>query len=145
MKQWYEIDPELLEMEKIAMAKAFPHFTLDKLDDGRLYWIGEITPGIYETKFDEKLTYTVMAVYESCKAVRIYPVLPDCEDLMRMIGGKLWFNRDDAGNLCLKLEQFIEQKLSVTDYLGAAIKWLKKYEMLVCGFTQPLTGCLSQI
>lgn len=145
MKQWYEINPELLEMEKLAMSKAFPHFTLDKLDDGRLYWIGEITSGIYETKFDEKLTYTVMAVYVSCKAVRIYPVLPDCEDLMRMIGGKLWFDRDDAGNLCLKLDQFMEQKLSVTDYLGAAIKWLKKYEMVVCGFYKPLTGFLSQI
>lgn len=143
MKQWYEKDPELLDMEKLAMSKAFPHFTLDKLDDDRLYWIGEITPGIYETKFDEKLTYTVMAVYESCKAVRIYPVLPDCEDLVRMIGSML--DMDYAGNLYLKLDQYMEQRLSVTDYINATIKWLKKYEMIICGFYKPLTGCLSQI
>ena len=45
--QWYENDPALLEAEKAAMHKCFPGFTLDKLDDGRLYWIGKLTPGIY--------------------------------------------------------------------------------------------------
>ena len=106
---WYETNPKLLEMERIAMSKAFPHFKLETLDDGRLYWISEITPGVYEIKFDEKLTYTVMAVCESNKAVRIYPVLPDCEDLVRMIGSKLLLDMDYAGNLYLKLDQYMEQ------------------------------------
>ena len=42
--QWYESNPSLLEAEKMAMHKFFPNFTLDKLEDGRLYWIGELTP-----------------------------------------------------------------------------------------------------
>ena len=45
--QWYERDPELLQMEKMAMQMAFPNFKLDKLDDGRLYWVGDLTPGVY--------------------------------------------------------------------------------------------------
>ena len=86
-----------------------------------------------------------MAVCESNKAVCIYPVLPDCEDLVRMIGSKLLLDMDYAGNLYLKLNQYMEQRLSVTDYINATIKWLKKYEMIICGFYKPLTGCLSQI
>lgn len=115
MKQWYEIDPELLEMEKIAMSKAFPHFTLNKLDDGRLYWIGEITPGVYETKFNECLTYTVMAVYNNNHrggpyrermdgTVCIYPILPDANELINRMGFKhQLFKSDSANNLYINL------------------------------------------
>lgn len=66
------------------MSKAFPHFKLDKFDDGCLYWFGELAPGIYETMFNERLTYTVMAVYNNThpqqmmsSSIRVYPVLPD--------------------------------------------------------------------
>lgn len=41
---WYECNPELLESEKIAMAKFFPQFTLDRLNDGRLVWHGKLDP-----------------------------------------------------------------------------------------------------
>lgn len=41
-QQWYELDPSLLAAEKAAMQKAFPHFQLDKLDDGHLCWIGKL-------------------------------------------------------------------------------------------------------
>lgn len=50
MKRWYEINPELLDIEKVAMSKAFPYFTLDKLDDGRLCWIGQIESLINKRK-----------------------------------------------------------------------------------------------
>ena len=92
-EQWYERDPGLLEMEKIAMSKAFPGFTLDKLDDGRLYWFGELTPGIYETKFGQRLSYAVMAVYNNNhpqqvmgSSVRVYPVSPDVDELIERCG-----------------------------------------------------------
>ena len=52
--RWYESNPILLEAEKAAMVKCFPNFKLGKLDDGRLYWEGELTPGVYETKFGRK-------------------------------------------------------------------------------------------
>lgn len=38
LRQWCESDPELLEDEKKAMAKAFPYFNLYKLPGGRLAW-----------------------------------------------------------------------------------------------------------
>ena len=43
--QWYEANPTLLTMEKIAMARSFSQFTLDRLDDGRLCWVGVLEPG----------------------------------------------------------------------------------------------------
>lgn len=52
--RWYESNPILLEAEKAAMVKCFPNFKLGKLDDGRLYWEGELAPGVYETKFGRK-------------------------------------------------------------------------------------------
>ena len=78
MKQWYEINPELLEMEKIAMAKTFPHFTLDKLDDGRLYWIGEISPIVTIPNVPIR-KYTIMVLYP-----KEYPqsITSDCHTLI---------------------------------------------------------------
>ena len=71
------------------MTRAFKDFELGKLDDGRLYWIGTVTPGIYETKFGESRSYTLMAVYQQNhphaqmgSSVYVYPLLPDAEELM---------------------------------------------------------------
>lgn len=144
--QWYERDPELLEMEKIAMARAFPHFKLDKLDDGRLYWIGELTPGIYETKFNERLTYTVMAVYNNNhpqqvmgSSVRVYPVLPDVDDLINKCGFRpyhllrdsnenLYLCTNEAGNV-----QVGNTSTSAASVLAWAVRWLMSYELVLTG------------
>lgn len=103
MKQWYEENSELLEAEKVSMNKFFPKFKLDKLDDGRLFWFGELCPGIYETKFGVKKTYTVIAVYNNNfpshamgASVRIYPVDPDIYDLFQEIGFRFNFFRDSS-------------------------------------------------
>ena len=78
LKQWYEIDTELLEKEKIAMSKSFPQFKLEILDDGRLSWIGEI-----QSPFN-KCSYTLMVVYMSNhpywlmgSSIKIYMIEPD--------------------------------------------------------------------
>ena len=144
--QWYERDPELLEMEKIAMARAFPHFKLDKLDDGRLYWIGELTPGIYETKFNERLTYTVMAVYNNNhpqqvmgSSVRVYPVLPDVDDLINRCGFRPFhLLRDSSENLylCTNEADNVITGATVTSaasVLAWAVKWLMSYELVLTG------------
>lgn len=82
MKQWYEINPELLEMERIAMSRTFPHFTLDKLDDGRLCWIGQIESLINKRK------YEVMCIYGKNfplqimgPSILVCPILPDVDDI----------------------------------------------------------------
>jgi hypothetical protein len=144
--QWYESNPGLLQAEKEAMAKCFPHFTLDKLDDGRLYWIGELTPGIYETKFGERMTYTVMAVYNNNhpeqvmgSSVRIYPVLPDVDDLIRKAGFRPYhLLRDSSDNLYLCTNEANNVSVgntttSAASVLAWAVKWLMSYELVLTG------------
>lgn len=144
--QWYENDPALLEAEKAAMHKCFPSFTLDKLDDGRLYWIGELTPGIYETKFHERKAYTVMAVYNNNhpqqvmgSSVRIYPVLPDVDDLINMCGFRpyhllrdsqenLYLCTNEAGNVATG-----STTTSAASVLAWAVKWLMSFELVLTG------------
>ena len=144
--QWYETNPSLLEGEKMAMQKFFPHFTLGKLDDGRLYWIGELNPGIYETKFGVKKTYTVMAVYQNNhpaavmgSTVRVYPVLPDVDDIINECGFRpyhllrdsndsLYLCTNEAGNV--KTGQTTTSAASV---LAWAVKWLSCYELVLTG------------
>ena len=144
--QWYEQNPMLLEAEKAAMAKCFPHFTLDKLDDGRLYWIGSLTPGIYETKFHQRMTYTVMAVYNNNhpqqvmgSSVRIYPVLPDVDDLIEKAGFRPYhLLRDSTDNLylCTNEADNVSTGNTVTtaaSVLAWAVKWLSCYELVLTG------------
>ncbi len=144
--QWYESNPMLLEAEKAAMAKCFPHFTLDKLDDGRLYWIGTLTPGIYETKFGQRMTYTVMAVYNNNhpqqimgSSVRIYPVLPDVDDLIEKAGFRPYhLLRDSSDNLylCTNEAGYVSTGNTVTtaaSVLAWACKWLMSYELVLTG------------
>lgn len=89
MKQWYEIDPELLEMEKITMAKLFPKFTLNKLEDGRLYWIGEIVPIVTIPDVPIR-TYTILVLYQKehphsvdsdKPTVIIIPLVPEIDEI----------------------------------------------------------------
>jgi hypothetical protein len=144
--QWYETNPMLLEAEKAAMAKCFPHFTLDKLDDGRLYWIGDLTPGIYETKFGHRMTYTVMAVYLNNhpaqvmgSSVRIYPVLPDVNDLIEKAGFRPFhLLRDSSDNLylCTNEAGNVSTGNTITtaaSVLAWAVKWLMSYELVLTG------------
>ncbi len=144
--QWYENDPALLEAEKAAMHKCFPEFTLDKLDDGRLYWMGELAPGIYETKFHKKMTYTVMAVYNNNhpqqvmgSSVRIYPVLPDVDELVAMCGFRPYhLLRDSKDNLYLCTNEAGNVATGTTttsaaSVLAWAVKWLMSFELVLTG------------
>ena len=89
VQQWYERDPSLLAAEKAAMQHAFPHFQLDKLDDGRLCWIGELGLSVMG---DNK--WTVMAVYmynhpdhspRVC-SIRVYLIDPDIDEMVKKLG-----------------------------------------------------------
>jgi hypothetical protein len=148
--QWYERDPELLEAEKMAMARAFKGFELGKLDDGRLYWIGTVTPGIYETKFGERRTYNLMAVYQQNhpeqkmgSSVFVYPLLPDAEELMEELYRKKGQYPShilrDANNqryLCTAESSNIKVGSTVTtaaSVIGWAVKWLMAFELVLTG------------
>ena len=144
--QWYENDPKLLEMEIDAMGRSFRGFRLDKLNDGRLYWIGEVSPGIYETKFGVSRSYTLMAVYQNNhphqqmgSSVFIYPVLPDVDEMIQEIGyTPHHLLRDSNGQkyLCTAREQDTKDGTTFTtaaSVLAWAVKWLSCYELVLTG------------
>ena len=144
--QWYESNPTLLEAEKAAMKKCFPNFELGKLDDGRLYWMGELAPGVYETKFGRKKSYYVMAVYQNNhpnqqmgSSVYVYLVNPDENDIERECGFvPSHLLRDSAGEvyLCTTEAGFVQTGNTVTtaaSVLAWAVKWLLAYELVLTG------------
>ena len=81
---WYENDSALLEEEKTVMRHYFPQFQLSKLDDGRLFWFGNLKENLYE----ETRRY-IQAVYENNYpdnsiydgSVKVYSIEPDLEEI----------------------------------------------------------------
>lgn len=144
--QWYDENPTLFTMEQLAMQRNFPQFTLDKLDDGRLCWVGMLEPGIYESKFGEKRRYHVMAVYDNNhpnqkmgSSVRVYPLMPDVDELIDMAGFRPFhLLQDEVGNLYLCTNEAGDQKVghtttSAASVLGWASKWLIAFELVLTG------------
>lgn len=103
---WYEKHPELLEAEKQAMHQFFPKFKIDKLSDGRLYWVGSVNP-----RGEAGGVWTLQAIYDHDhpsnkntfgSSVRVYSILPDLNDLAKAVGGPLpHVLVDSANNLYL--------------------------------------------
>ena len=84
-RHWYERNPDLYQGEKEAMAKFFPNFQLEKLDDGRLCWIGDLAPC-----GEDDIIWTLMAVYDNNHpthsgsfgtSIKVYSIVPDLNEL----------------------------------------------------------------
>ena len=141
VQQWYERDPGQLAMEKAAMLKAFPHFQLDKLDDGRLCWIGDLGLGVMG-----KNKWTVMAVYNNNhpeqvmgSSVRVYLVEPDIDELIEGLGVRphhLLLDDNNQYYLCTAQAEDIKTGNVVTtaaSVMGWAVKWLLAFELTLTG------------
>ena len=144
--QWYESNPQLLALERVAMNKAFPNFKMEKLDDGRLAWIGKLNIGAYESKFHQPMEYHVMALYmnnhphaQMGSSVRVYPVLPDVQELINKCGFRpSHLLTDSNGDLYLCTNEASNQKIgnditSAASVLGWACKWFLGYELVLTG------------
>ena len=144
--QWYKNNPELLALEKMAMRKAFPNFQLEELEDGSLAWIGKLDVGVYESKFNQKMEYNVMALYmpnhphqQMGSSVRIYPVLPDVNELIEKCGFRPYhLLRDSNDDLYLCTNEADNQHTgdvvtSAASVLGWACKWFLSYELVLTG------------
>lgn len=138
---WYERSPELLEAEKVAMHQFFPQFKLDKLSDGRLYWVGTLNP-----RGKAGGVWTLMAIYQHDhpnnyadfgSSVRIYPIAPDLDELYHAAGGRLpHVIRDDDGHLfmCTTQKKYVDEgyrdgkatydATSAAKSLAWAAKWI---------------------
>ena len=87
-KQWYEENPELMEVEKAAMEKLAKddYKNLLFLKDGRACW---------EIEFNSKLSgrrYNLALVYPSCHpskieipGIRVYPIVPSYESMVEEV------------------------------------------------------------
>ncbi len=144
--QWYEANPTLLTMEKIAMARSFSQFTLDRLDDGRLCWVGVLEPGVYESKYGEKRQYHVMAVYDNNhpnqkmgSSVKVYPLMPDIQEIIKSCGfTPLHLLSDEVGNVYLCTNEAGDQKVGATVTTAASVlawasKWFIAFELVLTG------------
>ena len=144
--QWYQNNPELLALEKIAMRKAFPNFQLEELEDGSLAWVGKLDVGVYESKYNEKMEYNVMALYmpnhphqQMGSSVRIYPILPDVNELIDKCGFRPYhLLRDSNDDLYLCTNEADNQHTgdivtSAASVLGWACKWFLGYELVLTG------------
>ncbi len=141
INQWYEKDPSLLNAEKAAMQRAFPYFTLDKLDDGRLAWIGELNIGVMGNT-----SWNIMAVYNNNhpqqvmgSSVRVYLVEPDINELIEGMGWTPTHLLRDSNNqvyLCTAEASNIKTGKEVTSaasVIAWAVKWLMAFELVWTG------------
>lgn len=144
--QWYEVNPDLLEAEKMVMRQKFPDFTLEEVGDGRLAWVGKLNLGIYESKTHRPLEYNIMAIYMSNhphqqmgSSVRVYPLLPDVDELINLCGFRpyhLLTDSDGERYLCTnaaedqKVGQVVTTAASV---IAWACKWFMAYELVLTG------------
>lgn len=139
--QWYEKDPGLLMAEKAAMNRAFPGFTLDKLDDGRLAWVGSLNIGILGDN-----VWHIMAVYNNNhpqqvmgSSVRVYLIQPDIDELIAGLGwrplhllmdsnNQLYLCTAEAGNI-----KTGKETTSAASVIAWAVKWLMSFELVLTG------------
>ena len=132
---WYLRNPELLEGEKAVMRSSFPQFTLGKLDDGRLYWEGQLKP-----LGDDDITWTLMAIYDHDHpsngsyggSVKVYSIDPDLNQLNRDAGPLPHTIEDGSGNLYMctaRKEDF--QAGNVVTSASSALRWALKWTFTV--------------
>jgi hypothetical protein len=134
---WYESDPQLLAAERAAMAKFFPQFRLEMLEDRRLCWEGAVSPHICWNG-----DWILMLVYDHDHpnnssyggSVRVYSLSPDLVDTARQVGSIPHTLTDSFGNLFLctsRPEDFRADSVttSAASALGWAIKWINYFEL----------------
>jgi hypothetical protein len=138
---WYENDPELYRLEVQAMTRRespFRHFQLRKEEDGRLSWLGTVSPGLLK---GGKRTYVLHAVYDHNHphnstfggSVKVYVLDPDMDELSQRL--KIpHLLRDSAGSVYLctaRHEDFKAGKVSTSaaSALAWAVKWISLFEL----------------
>jgi len=139
---WYERNKALLEADKQAMRAFFPGFRLDKLDDGRLYWIGQVNP-----RGKDGGVWTLQAVYQHNHpsndsyggSVRVYSIDPDMDELYKEAGKLPHILRDETGHLymCTARKEDVaagaNQKTSAATSIGWAVRWIWAVESWLAG------------
>jgi hypothetical protein len=130
---WYERDPDLLEAEKQAMQASFPHFQLEKLEDGRLCWIGNLNPSGADGG-----VWTVQAIYDNNHphnnsyggSVCVYSIRPDLDEMYDEFGKLPHVLRDAYGHRYMytvpneEIHNGVNTVTSAAKSLGWAVRWI---------------------
>ena len=89
---WYQSDPQLYQLEVMAMQKYFPSFQINQLQDGsgRLYWRGKVQPsGVDGMVWDLMLIYKNDHPHASegeyGGSVQILPIKPRLKDIAKQM------------------------------------------------------------
>lgn len=141
--QWYEEYPQLLEDEKASMNHFFPHFTLHKNKDGRLFWHGTLRPGILKDGW----AWEVGALYNNDHptpvmggSVRVVLLNPTMQDVENSVGQLHHVLRDpiDGPYLCTTRAEDMSGMNSnyvttAAQTLSWAVKWLTALELVLSG------------
>ena len=143
--QWYQLNPQLWESEKEAMARFWPDFTWGKWSDGRLYWEGVIQPGVYG---NGRQKYYVMAIYNPDfpqarmgGAMHVIPIKPSINEIEQYLGATLHHvlrSEVDGRYLCTTTEEDmhgLSERMYTTaaQTLGWATKWFTALELVMSG------------
>lgn len=88
IQQWYQREPQRLELETQLMRQTFPQFQRTTLRDGRLAWSGFLSPNLWERGFQ----WHLLAVYNNDhpqavmgSSVRIFLIKPSFEELVQTL------------------------------------------------------------
>jgi len=138
---WYEEDPQLLQDEQKAMRHFFPQFSLDKLDDKRLYWYGRLETDLRPNGF-----WYLQAVYDHNHpdnsnyggSIKVYSIEPDIEDFASELGGIPHTLRDSNDHIyiCTARSEDVRAGNVVTSAassLAWAVKWISAFELWMAG------------
>ncbi|MCL2211181.1 MAG: hypothetical protein FWB95_04600 [Treponema sp.] len=138
---WYERDPELFEAERTVMKMKQPGFKLEKLDDGRLCWIGEVNP-----RGSNGGTWTLQVIYDHNHphndtfggSIKVYSIKPTLEDLIKELGELPHILRDTAGYLHICTARAADVNVgrvqtSAATCIGWAVKWIWMVEAWMHG------------
>jgi len=126
-----------------AMRRFFPRFTLDQLDDGRLYWYGAIKTRVLN---DDNEWY-LQVIYQNNHpdnstyggSIRVYAIDPDLDELYAEIGNIPHVLRDENGHLYIctaRQGDFLanaEESSSAASAIAWAVKWITVFELWLDG------------
>ena len=140
---WYERDRELLRSEKEVMNHFFPQFKLEKLKDGRLSWVGILTP----KHVRRNAVYVLQVIYDHNHpnnstyggSIKVYVVEPDLEKIQRELGQPIPHLLIDAhGHLYLCTARPEDVKVgkittSAASAVAWAAKWITVFELWLAG------------
>jgi hypothetical protein len=135
---WYERSPELLAAERLAMRKYFPSFQMEKLDDGRLCWVGDLNPSGAAGG-----VWTLQAIYDNDHphnkrfggSIRVYSIKPDLDELYKEVHGLPHVLPDEYDHyyMCTARMEDVDEGGENGDVTSASksISWAVKWILMV--------------